>query len=191
MKLFKILFFLVLLNLNFWHSYWEENNNASFRSISYQGYLNDDTLIEVKWKNLSKCDSLKINNTQLKVKEFSDKKITFLFKENFHLKWNILFKCNNKYIEKTFEFPYINKINYFNGNDFSDINIVWKNFNSSSRVSFETKERLKIEKTSLHSIDWKIPKWIKSKKIYITTRFVKNISLLDEDIGITTAICVL
>lgn len=38
-----------------------------------------------------------------------------------------------------------------------------------------------------------IPEYVfeKSKKIFITTNFAKNVPLFDEDIGITTAICVL
>lgn len=38
-----------------------------------------------------------------------------------------------------------------------------------------------------------IPDYVfeKSRKIYVTTDFLKNVPLFDEDIGITTAICVL
>ncbi len=176
-KNIKIFFLFFILLFNFWlnNVSANENLNPIISNISYDWFLNNNTLIKITWENLKDCNLLSINNKKINYKN-NNGIFTFKFNDLWKqwLNWNIKMICNKKIIYKEYSIPYINNIKITDNSNNKTIIINWKNItNNNSDIYIWTTQLSIIEKNNW-SIIAKLPNKINNSNIYIDYNWLKS-----------------
>ena len=142
--------------------------------ISYTGNLSKDTIIDVKWTNLEKCNNLIIWDKDIKIENKTNTNIKYNFSDSMLYSWVLYLDCENIKINRFFDFPYINTINWFKESNFDgSLTINWQWFWKSPRVSVDWKN-FSINYSSDRMILWKIPSDILNTKISVESWWLKS-----------------
>lgn len=176
----KILWLLaIMLLISTTYADQETTQDSVISNLSYNWYLNEDTIIDIYWKDFDKCDNLWTLTKDIKISSKDNFRITFNYSELDKNSWTLRLTCDWKVNSLVYNFPYIKSVSWIKDWKItSNISILWENFWENPSVSGDN---IVFEKSFSNSekIVWMFT-WLWSNEFYIQSGdFKSNLFKLD------------
>ena len=177
--LLKVFFFLCLIVSNVWFSNFsfaidEDEEVLWIESITYDGYLSDETIIDINWLQLEECSDIYIDWKPIFIVWKTDTKISFNYSSVSWPVWYWELRCSTENIKFFYTFPYIDSTKLLNIEDFKRrVQINGSNLWKKSTVAVEWSS-FDVSVNTQNLIIWSLAKDINQTSLYVEVDWLKS-----------------